>query len=130
MSTVHLYVGWSLVIAFAVLAGYGLIARVARRPEVGRPFWGILYYTETVLVIQIVIGLILLFMGRRVGVGFDRHYLYGSVFPIIALIGGRLFTLRRENEDESFPYVPIAFGAFLCFGLTAQALNTAGALPF
>lgn len=130
MSTVHLYIGWSLVAAFTALTLYGLVARIARRQEVGRPFWGILYYSETVLVIQIVIGLILLLLGHRVGVGFDRHYLYGSVFPIIALVGGRMFTMRREDAEERYPYVPITFAAFLCFGLTFQAMNTAGALPF
>ncbi len=130
VATVHLYIGWSLVIAFAFLALYGLVARIARRPAVGRPFWGVQYYSETVLVIQVVIGVALLLMGGRVGVGFDRHYLYGSVFPLIAIVVGRLYTLRRENAEQAHAYVPLALADFICFGLAGQALNTAGALPF
>jgi heme/copper-type cytochrome/quinol oxidase subunit 4 len=124
VTTLHLYIGWSIVIGFIVLAVYGLVARLAKRDEVGRPFWGLLYYTETVLVIQIVVGLILLFMGRRVGTGFDLHYFYGSLFPLIAVIVGRLYTIRRENDERAYPYVPIALAAFVAFGLTSQALMT------
>lgn len=122
MSLVHRYIGWSLVIGLALLAVYGLGARIIRRHDPGVPFWGLLYYTETVLLIQIVVGIILLVMGRRVGTGFDLHYFYGSIFPLIALIAGRIFTMRREDAEEPYHYVPIAFGAFVAFGLTARSL--------
>lgn len=125
MSAVHRYIGWSLVIALALLALYTLVARIARRDDPGVAFWGLLYYTETVLVIQIVVGIVLLLSGRRVGSsGFHLHYVYGSLFPLIALIGGRLFTMRREDAEERHHYVPIGFGAFIAFGLTTRALMT------
>lgn len=120
IGAIHRYIGISIVVALLYLAVYGLIARIARREEVGRPFWGVLYYTETVLVIQIVVGIVLLVMGRRIGRGFDLHYLYGSVFPFLVLLGGRLYSLRRESRD----YVPIALGGFIAFGLTSRALMT------
>ncbi|MBW3560930.1 MAG: hypothetical protein KY437_00365 [Actinobacteria bacterium] len=121
ISTIHRYIGLSIVVALLYLALYGLIARIARREEVGRPFWGVLYYTETVLVVQIVVGVVLLLMGRRVGgSGFHLHYLYGSVFPFVVLLGGRLYSMRREHHD----YVPIALGGFIAFGLTSRALMT------
>jgi hypothetical protein len=130
VTTIHLYIGWSIVIAFVFLSIYGLVARIARRPSLGRPFWGVQYYTETVLILQVITGIVLLVMGHRVGVGFDRHYFYGSLFPLVAIVVGRLYTLRRENAERAYPYVPLAFADFICFGLTAQALHTAGALPF
>lgn len=117
----HRYIGISIVVALLYLAVYGVVARIAGRHEVGRPFWGVLYYTETVLVIQIIAGTILLFMGRRVGgSGFDLHYLYGSLFPFVVILGGRLYALRRDDRD----YVPIAWAGFIAFGLTTRALMT------
>lgn len=129
LTAIHLYIGWSIVIGFAFLAVYGLVARLAKRPRVGRPFWGVQYYTETVLVIQIVSGIVLLLMGLRVGVGLDRHYFYGSLFPLIVIIVGRLYTLRREDQEQAYPYAPLSLADFVCFALTAQALHTADALP-
>jgi hypothetical protein len=122
MTLIHRYIGWSIVIALALLAVYGLGVRLLRRDDPGVPFWGLLYYTETVLVIQIVVGVVLLLMGRRVGTGFDLHYFYGSLFPLIALVGGRIFSMRRDDAEEPYTYVPIAFGAFVAFGLTTRAM--------
>lgn len=118
MDTVHFYVGASLVVGFLVIAVYGGLARLFRRRVLGKPFWGLLYYSETVLVVQIVLGILLLVRGQRVG---DLlHYVYGSLFPLIALVVGRLYALRREEYD----YVPIAFTAFVAFGLTTRAFMT------
>lgn len=121
IGSIHTIVGFSIVIAFALLTVYGTGARLVRRTSLGRLFWGLLYYSETVLVIQIVLGVVLLLLGRRIGAGgFDLHYVYGSVFPLIVLVAGRLYALRRDEYD----YVPITFGAFVSFGLTARALMT------
>ncbi len=118
MDTVHFYVGASIVVAFLVIAVYGGLARLFRRRVLGKPFWGLLYYTETVLVVQIVLGILLLVSGNRVGNWL--HYVYGSLFPLIAVVAGRLYALRREDYD----YVPIALGAFVAFGLTTRAFMT------
>lgn len=121
IATVHRFVGISIVAALLYLAVYGLGARIGAKRKVGRPFWGVLYYTETVLVIQIIVGIVLLVMGRRVGgSGFDLHYVYGSVFPFIVILVGRLYAMRREERD----YIPIAWAGFVAFGLTARALMT------
>jgi hypothetical protein len=80
------------------------------------------HWTENLLAIQVVGGLILLVLGRRV-VGSPLiwlHYLYGSVFPLFAVIGGRLASLRRERHD----YLGLAWGAFFALGLTLRALQT------
>lgn len=122
ITVIHRYVGLSIVIGLVYLAMYGVGARLLRREAVGRPFWAVLYYTETVLVIQVVVGIVLLLLGRRTGAGgFDLHYIYGSVFPVLVLLGGRLYSLRRETRD----YVPIAWAGFIAFGLTFRALQTA-----
>ncbi|MDQ3931816.1 MAG: hypothetical protein M3252_03125 [Actinomycetota bacterium] len=118
MPAFHFYLGASIVVAFLVISAYGGLARLFRRPGLGRLFWGLLYYSETALVVQIVLGILLLLGGNRVG---DLlHYVYGSLFPLIALVVGRLYALRREDYD----YVPIAFATFVAFGLTTRAFMT------
>ena len=118
MNTVHTFLGFAVVASFLVLMLWGLIAKIARRPEVGTGFWRILIYTENVLALQILVGIVLLIIGRRVGD--PLHYVYGAVFPIMVDVVGRIASLRRETQD----YVPIAVASFFAFGLTTRALMT------
>lgn len=122
MNTVHRYLGIAIVAAFVVIGTWGLVLRLLRRDEAPRSFWGFQHYTENVLVVQVVAGVILLVMGRRVAGGplVWLHYLYGSLFPLIAIVGGRIAGLRREEHD----YVGLAWGAFFAAGLTTRALMT------
>ncbi|MDP8960131.1 MAG: hypothetical protein M3N32_00630 [Actinomycetota bacterium] len=118
MTAVHCYVGASIVVAFLIIAVYGGVGRLFRRRGLGKPFWGLLYYGETVLVVQIGLGILLFLGGQRPTD--TLHYVYGSLFPLIALVVGRLYALRREDYD----YVPIALAAFVAFGLTTRAFMT------
>lgn len=119
----HRYLGVAIVVSFAVIAVAGLLLRVAGRTEAPKLFWGLQHYTENVLVLQTLIGVAMLLMGRRVVGGplVWFHYLYGSLFPLIAVVGGRIAGLRRDERE----YVGIAWGAFFAFGLTTRALMTA-----
>lgn len=120
LATIHQWVGISIVAAFVVLMLWGAGLRIFRRPEAPVLFWGIQHYTENVLLLQTVLGLVLLVMGRRiVGEPFAwLHYFYGSLFPLIAVVGGRIAAMRREERD----YVGLTWGALVAFGLTARAL--------
>jgi hypothetical protein len=125
---VHRYLGALLVALFLVLMVWGVVLRVRRREDVPTAMWATQHWTENLLVVQTVLGLILLLMGRRV-VGIPLawlHYLYGSVFPLIAVVGGRIAGLRRESRE----YVGLAWGAFFAFALTVRALQTACLLPW
>jgi hypothetical protein len=118
----HRYLGFALVAAFLLLAIAGLGLRLAGRDEAPKLYWGVQHYTENLLVLQTVVGLVFLLLGRRV-VGDDLvflHYFYGSLFPLIAIVAGRIAGLRRERHD----YVGIAWGAFFAFGLSLRALMT------
>lgn len=122
MSAFHQVLGFGIVGAFLLLALWGLALRVMRREEAPAPYWLLQRFTENILALQVVVGLVLLAIGRRV-VGGDLvwlHYLYGSLFPFIAVVGGRIAGLRREHRE----YVGLAWGAFFAFGLTARALMT------
>ena len=123
MTLFHRYLGAVIVVLFAVIMMTGLVLRVRGRQETPTGLWALQHWTENLLVIQTVTGLILLLLGRR-AVGIPPawlHYLYGSIFPLVAVVGGRLAGLRREERE----YVGLAWGAFFAFVLVLRGVQTA-----
>lgn len=124
MNVFHRYLGAVLVTLFVVLFLWGLGLRLLRRDEGAAGMWAVQHWTENLLVVQAVTGIVLLLMGRRVVAAQDPvvwlHYLYGSLFPLIAVVGGRIAGLRREKRE----YLGITWGAFFALGLTLRALQT------
>lgn len=122
VTSFHRYLGTLLVVLFLVISVWGLALRVLRREEAPTPLWAVQHWTENLLVLQTVLGIVLLLLGRRVVGGPDvwLHYLYGSLFPLVAMVGGRLASLRRER----YGYLGLAWGAFFALGLTLRALQT------
>lgn len=118
---VHRWVAYLVMVMLLVVLLAALALRVAGRPE--SPAWlrALQHWTENTLIVQIVLGGILFLAGRRViGELAFLHYFYGSLFPFIAIVGGRIAALRREEHD----YVGLAWGAFFALGLTARAMLT------
>jgi hypothetical protein len=123
VTTFHRYLGAVIVTLFLVIMVSGLVLRLARRDETPTALWAVQHWTENLLVLQTITGIVLLLLGRRV-IGIPLawlHYLYGSLFPLIAVIGGRLAGLRRGERE----YVGLAWGAFFAFALTLRGLQTA-----
>lgn len=122
MTTIHAWLGAGLVASFAVLMVGGIGLRVVGRDEAPTAFWALQHWTENLLLAQTVLGVVFLLLGRRAQI--DElaflHYLYGSLFPLVAVVGGRIASMRREDHD----YVGLAWGAFFAFGLTLRALQT------
>ncbi len=123
MNAFHRWLGAAIVLLFAALMIWGLVLRVARRDEAPTAMWAVQHWTENLLAVQVVVGLVMLLVGRRVigGPLVWFHYLYGSLFPLIAVVGGRIAALRREDRE----YVSLAWGALVAFGLTLRAVQTA-----
>lgn len=122
MTVLHRVLGSAIVLLFVVIVITGLVLRVLGRRETPTGLWAVQHWTENLLVLQTVTGVVLLLMGRRAP-GAELpwfHYLYGSLFPLIAVVGGRLAGLRREERE----YVGLAWGAFVAFGLTLRAIQT------
>lgn len=121
MTALHAWLGAGLVAAFAVLLLGGVGLRLAGRAEAPALYWGLQHWTENLLLLQTVVGVGFLLVGRRlVGDEFVwLHYLYGSLFPLVAIVGGRIAAMRREHHD----YVGLAWGAFFAFGLTLRSLQ-------
>src|SRR5680860_824663 len=112
----HRYLGLLIVAFFLLIMLWGALLRIAGRTETPTPLWAVQHWTENLLIVQVVTGLVLLLLGRRVGgaPGLWLHYLYGSLFPLVAVVGGRIAGLRRESRE----YVGLAWGSFFAFGLT------------
>jgi hypothetical protein len=122
LTSFHRYLGAVIVVLFLVIMLWGLVLRLARREDPGVAPGDPALDREPARV-QVVTGLVLLFVGRRVigGPLIWFHYLYGSLFPLIAIVGGRIAALRRERRE----FVGLAWGAFIAFALTLRAVQTA-----
>ncbi|GGI09089.1 hypothetical protein [Egicoccus halophilus] len=122
MTAFHRYLGTLLVALFAVILVWGLTLRLLRREEGPDALYAVQHWTENLLVVQTVVGVVLLVLGRRVFTQPDAwlHYLYGSLFPLIAVVGGRIAALRRER----YAYLGMAWGSLFALGLTLRALQT------
>lgn len=123
MTTFHRTLGASIVLLLLTITVWGLVLRVLRRDDPPAALWAVQHWTENLLAVQVVAGLVLLVLGRRVigGPLVWFHYLYGSLFPLIAIIGGRIAALRRERRE----YVSLAWGSFIAWALTLRAVQTA-----
>lgn len=122
MTAIHRWLGTLIVTLFVVIMMWSLILLLLRRDETPGALRAVQHWTENLLLIQTVGGIALVLIGRRVIGPPDAwlHYFYGSLFPLIAMVGGRLAALRRERRG----YVGLAWGAFFAFGLTLRAVQT------
>ena len=118
MSLVHRVVGFVVVGGFALMMLWGGGAAILRR-DPGPWFWRLVAAAQVVLGIQVVVGLVLLLV-RGTGGQPVLHYLYGSVFPLVALVIAHV--LARELERDQ--HVIFAVAGLVCFGLTLRALMT------
>jgi heme A synthase len=69
--------------------------------------------------IQALIGIVVFVLGNRAPT--ILHYAYG-IFPILAL--GIAHVIARRPDFRERPWVPFAWVAFICFGLTLRAVMT------
>ena len=123
MTIAHRWLGTAIVLMFVATMLWALALVGMRREDTPVGMRALQHWTENLLVVQTVFGVLLLLIGRRVVGPPDAwlHSLYGSLFPLVAVIGGRLAALRRERRQ----YVGFAWGAFFAFGLTLRAVQTA-----
>lgn len=118
MVGVHKYVGFFVVALFAVGWVWGLIAWIAKR-EPGERFWVWVTAVQIMSGIQALIGVVVFLAGYRAPT--MLHYAYG-IFPIVAL--GLSHVVARRADFRDRPWVPFAWVAFICFGLTLRAVMT------
>lgn len=130
LTAVHGYVlGFVLIGAWATVCGWALALRFTRYAQTPT-FWRVVSVAQILLGLQILVGLVLLVLGRRPGPAAGGatlafHLGYGVVFPLITLVVGH----RVAREGRYNPHGVFAVVGLVIFGLTARAwmVGVAGA---
>jgi hypothetical protein len=116
-----------VVIAYAILAGFGALALWAlggflfnRAP--GTWFWNLLGALQVSIGVQLVVGGVLFFSGAIPDTSGPTwlHYIYGAAFPALVLALGHAFA-RRWSE---LSWAVFGAAAFVCFFSLFRALQT------
>jgi hypothetical protein len=144
VATVHL-IGGIAVLATNLLAGaWGGVAWLRERPSVA--FWYLLRIAQVAVVIQVLLGAILLLLGREAPDGL--HYVYGVLPLVVSLLAeaARAGAAERELEGLDFEALPrerqrllalaivrretgiMAVSALVIFALALRAAGTSGGL--
>jgi hypothetical protein len=99
----HIAVGISLILANLVAGAWGGIAWLRRRPTVG--FWYALRIAQVTVVLQVMLGLILVFLGH---VAVDLHYLYGGLPLLVSFFAEltRAGAAQQELGELDFKALP------------------------
>jgi hypothetical protein len=115
---VHKYIGFLIVGLFTIGWVWGLGARLLRRGP-GDWFWRWLTVVQIVAVVQGLAGITLLILGYRPDQWLHLVYGFG---PLVVIVIAH--DAARREEYRARPWVPFAWAAFFCFGLTLRALMT------
>ncbi len=118
MSSLHQAIGFVVVGVFALGWLFGLGLWISRRGA-GDWFWRWLVGAQVIAVAQVVIGVVLLVLGRRPTTWL--HVVYGAG-PLVILVIAH--ALARDESFRVRPWVPFALASFISFGLTLRALMT------
>src|SRR5829696_3622298 len=96
VSGVHAAIGIGVLVANAVVAGWGAVAWSRKDPSV--TFWPLLRIAQAFVVVQAVVGMLLLAEGDRTPD--DLHALYGIALLVVSLVseGMRVGVAQRELE--------------------------------
>jgi hypothetical protein len=103
MVEVHLISGISLLVANGVAGVWGGVAWLRRAPAIG--FWYALRVAQATVVLQVMLGLILVFSGREAA---DLHYLYGGLPLLVSFMAEltRAGAAQQELGALDFSDVP------------------------
>ena len=104
MVAVHVALGIAVIAANLVAGGWGGIAWLRHRPSVG--FWYALRVAQGAVILQVMIGAVLLLLGRAAPD--ELHYLYGVLPLAVSLLAEsvRATAAGRELEGLDFDSLP------------------------
>jgi hypothetical protein len=139
VTEVHLVIGIGLLATNLVAGVWGAVAWLNNRPSVG--FWYALRTAQAFVVLQVMLGLVLVFSGRE---ALDLHYLYGGLPLVISLLAETIRAGAAEQElghldvrtmpEEQQREIALAIvrremgimavGSLVIFGLALRAAGT------
>jgi hypothetical protein len=104
LDTVHLIVGVAVLGGNLVAGIWGAVAWIRRQPSVG--FWYALRFAQVAVVVQVMVGAVLLLLGRAAAD--ELHYLYGVLPLAVSLLAeaARAGAAERELEGLDFDSLP------------------------
>jgi hypothetical protein len=104
METVHLIGGVAVLITNLVAAAWGAAAWLRNQPSVS--FWYLLRIAQVAVVVQVLLGAILLLLGREAVDGL--HYVYGVLPLLVSLLAEavRAGAAERELTGLDFESLP------------------------
>jgi heme A synthase len=104
MDTLHLVLGVAVVASNLLAGAWGGIAWLRERPSVA--FWYLLRGAQLAVVLQVLIGAILVVLGREPDDGL--HYVYGIAPLLVSLLaeGARAGAAEREIGELEFEALP------------------------
>lgn len=123
ITLIHQWVGYAIVGSWAIVGGWALALRLLPYEETPT-FWRAVSVAQIMLFAQLLVGLVLLAMGR-LPAGDDWflnifHVLYGLVFPVVVLF----LAHKWSREGRYNPHTAFAVTGLVIFGLTARAWMT------
>ena len=118
MIELHRVIGFGVVAIFAIGWLFGLVLWIAKR-DANDWFWRWLVVAQVIAIVQALIGVILLLLGKRPSTWLHLVYGFG---PLIILAIAH--ALARDENFRTRPWAPFAVASFICFGLTLRALMT------
>ena len=118
MKELNRVIGFGVVAIFAIGWLLGLVLWISKR-DAGDWFWRWLVTAQVIAIVQALIGVVLLIVGKRPSDWLHLVYGFG---PLIIL--GIAHALARDENFQRRPWAPFAVASFICFGLTLRALMT------
>ena len=119
--TIHKVVGFAIAGGFTLLWIIGFGARIMKKDDAGKVFWGLVAAMQVIAGLQAVMGIGMLAFGHRAPA--VLHYAYG-VFPIVAFVGAHAYARGMREQQRPYPYLPFALVGFVSMGLAMRAIMT------
>lgn len=103
MTEIHVTTGIALIVSNLTAGVWGGVAWLRSRPTVG--FWYALRVAQATVVIQVMLGLVLVFLGK---VALDLHYVYGGLPLLVSFLAEltRAGAAQQELGELEFRSLP------------------------
>ena len=120
-ASVHGYViGFGVIGGWAIIAFWSLILRLRKRDE-APVFWRAVSVVQVLLAVQVLVGGVLLVMGRRPGDGGGGTLLFHLSYALFSPLVVLFFAHKWARDHRYDPSTIFAVAGLVIFGLTFRA---------